>query len=55
MWGIARRLRLDQRGTALIEYTLLIGLITLTALGAVIVTGSWALGMWLNFLSSLGP
>jgi pilus assembly protein Flp/PilA len=52
---IARHLWRDRRGAALIEYTLLIGLITLTALGAVIAAGSWANGMWLNFLSSLGP
>ena len=52
---IARCLWRDQRGAALIEYTLLIGLITLTALGAVIAAGSWANGIWVNFLSSLGP
>ena len=42
---IARRLRRDRRGAALIEYTLLIGLITLAVLGTVIVTGSWANGI----------
>ena len=52
---IARRLWRDRRGAALIEYALLIGLITLTVLGAVIATGSWAHGMWGNFLSGLGP
>jgi pilus assembly protein Flp/PilA len=50
-----RRLWRDRRGAALIEYTLLIGLITLTIMGAVIATGSWAPGMWVNFLSGLGP
>jgi Flp pilus assembly pilin Flp len=52
---IARRLWRDRRGAALIEYALLIGLVTLTVLGAVIATGSWAHGVWVNFLSSLGP
>ena len=52
---IARHLWRDRRGAALIEYTLLIGLITLTVLGAVIAAGSWANGIWANFLSSLGP
>jgi len=51
---IARRLWREQRGAALIDYALLIGLITLTVLGAVIAIGSWAHGMWVNFLSSLG-
>ena len=52
---IAWRLWRDRRGAALIDYTLLIGLITLTALGAVIAAGSWANGIWVNFLPSLGP
>ena len=51
---IAWRLWRDRRGSFLIDYTLLIGLITLTVLGAVIAIGSWAHGMWVNFLSSLG-
>jgi pilus assembly protein Flp/PilA len=52
---IAQRLWRDQRGAALIEYVLLIGLITLAVLGAVIAAGTWAHGMWVNFLSGLGP
>ena len=52
---IARHLWRDRGGAALIEYTLLIGLITLTVLGTVIAAGSWANGIWVNFLSSLGP
>jgi Flp pilus assembly pilin Flp len=51
---IAWRLWRDRRGAALIENALLIGLITLTVLGAVIAIGSWAHGIWVNFLSSLG-
>ena len=52
---LARRLWRDRGGAALIEYTLLIGLITLSVLGTVIAAGSWANGSWVNFLSSLGP
>ena len=52
---MARRLWRDRRGAALIEYALLIGLVTLTVLGAVIAAGSWAHGVWVNFVSSLGP
>jgi Flp pilus assembly pilin Flp len=42
---IAQHLWRDRRGAALIEYALLVGLVTLTVLGAVISTGSWAHGM----------
>lgn len=52
---IAWRLWRDRRGAALIDYTLLIGLITLAVLGAVIATASWAHSVWVNFLSSVGP
>ena len=52
---IARRLWRDRRGAALIDYALLIGLVTLTVFGAVSAIGSWVHGIWLNFLSSLGP
>ena len=52
---IAWRLWLDQRGASLIDYTLLVGVISLTILGAVIAIGSWASGIWVNFLSNLGP
>jgi Flp pilus assembly pilin Flp len=52
---IAQRLWRDQRGAALIEYVLLIGLITLTIFGALIAAGTWAHGMWVNFLSGLSP
>jgi Flp pilus assembly pilin Flp len=53
--AIVWRLWRDRRGATLIDYTLLIGLITLTVLAAAIATGSWAHGMWVNFLSSLSP
>ena len=50
----ARRLFNAGRRAARVEYTLLIGLITVTVLGTVIAAVSWANGSWVNFLSSLG-
>jgi Flp pilus assembly pilin Flp len=41
-----KRLWRDERGASLIEYALLIGLVTLTVLGCIIAVGGWANGMW---------
>jgi pilus assembly protein Flp/PilA len=49
------RLWSDQRGAALLEYTLIIGLITLAVIAVVIAVGGWTGGTWSNFLSSVEP
>ena len=49
--ALRNRLWRDQRGAALIEYALLIGLVTLTVLPLIIAVGSWASSMWDNFAS----
>jgi pilus assembly protein Flp/PilA len=36
----------DKRGAALIEYAVLIAVVTLAVLGAVVAIGSWVNGMW---------
>ena len=43
----------DQRGAALIEYALLIGLVTLTVLAVVVAVGSSANAMWMALLSRM--
>ena len=43
----------DRRGASLIEYALLISLVTLAVLGLVIAVGSWASGMWAGFLGAV--
>jgi Flp pilus assembly pilin Flp len=49
VWGpkvLRNRLSRDQRGASLIEYVLLISLITLIVLGFIIAIGGWANDMW---------
>ena len=36
----------DEKGAALIEYSVLIGIITATVIGLVIAVGSWVNGEW---------
>jgi len=40
----------DRRGANLIEYALLIGLVTLMILGLIIAVANWANGLWANFV-----
>lgn len=49
-----KRLWSDQRGAALMEYTLLVGLITLAVLTLIISIGGWTSGIWTNFLAASG-
>jgi pilus assembly protein Flp/PilA len=49
-----KRLWSDQRGAALLEYTILIGLITLAVLTLVISVGGWTSSTWANLLASFG-
>jgi len=43
----------DERGASLIEYALLVGLVTVSVLALMIDFASWAHGMWTNFLSAV--
>ncbi len=48
------RLGRDQSGAALIEYSILIGLITAVAVVAVGVIGTWVTGRWTGLVANLG-
>ena len=61
MWrgaeGLVRmfqRLWRDQGGASLIEYTILIALITVMVIVGVSVVGSWIQSMWVQLLPMLG-
>jgi pilus assembly protein Flp/PilA len=49
----ATRLQKDEDGAALIEYSILIGLITVAAIAAIIVVGSWVGTQWTHLQSAL--
>lgn len=51
---VMKRLWSDQRGAALMEYTLLVGLVTLAVLTLIISIGGWTSGIWTNFLAASG-
>lgn len=42
----SRRLAKDEEGAALIEYTVLLGIMLVTVIGSIIYTGGWIGGKW---------
>lgn len=43
---IARQFRDDEEGAAMIEYSVLIGLITVATIAMIILVGTWVTGRW---------
>ena len=48
------RFRKDEKGAALIEYSILIGIITAGVITIVIAVGGWVAAQWTNLASALG-
>ena len=49
---VARFLR-DEEGASLIEYSILIGLITALVIAIIVVVGTWVQGAWTNLNAQL--
>jgi pilus assembly protein Flp/PilA len=44
--NVVARFRKDESGAALIEYSVLIGLITVAVIATVVLVGTWVTGKW---------
>ena len=51
---VAVRLWKDERGASLLEYSILIGLITVGVVASVTAVGTWAGGRWTALRGALG-
>jgi pilus assembly protein Flp/PilA len=47
------KLKNDEEGAALIEYTVLLGILLIAVIGVIGVVGTWILGQWNNLQASL--
>jgi pilus assembly protein Flp/PilA len=54
LWGFLARLRGNEKGASLIEYSILIGLISALAIGSVLLMGEWVASQW-AYLVSVTP
>jgi pilus assembly protein Flp/PilA len=50
---IARQIRDDEDGAAMIEYTILLGIITAAVIATIILVGTWVTGQWTAFYALL--
>ncbi len=47
------RFRKDEDGAALIEYSVLIGLITVAVIATIVLVGDWVVSQWAALLSAI--
>jgi len=53
--NFARRFVADEEGAALIEYTVLIGIMLVAVIAAIIAVGGWINTQWTNLNTALNP
>jgi pilus assembly protein Flp/PilA len=55
LWGFFARLRENDKGATLIEYSILIGLISALAIASVLLMGQWVASQWAYLVSIVPP
>ena len=53
--SLIARLRRDEDGAALIEYTVLLGIMVVAVIATIIVVGGWVNGKWSTLNTSINP
>lgn len=52
---IARQFRDDENGAAMVEYTILLGIITVAVIASVVIVGGWVSTQWTTLSGQLVP
>ncbi len=52
-WNLVRRLGKDEKGAALIEYTVLLGILLITVIATIGLVGAWINGKWTTLQQQL--
>lgn len=50
---LSRQFRNDDNGAAMVEYTILLGMITVAVIASIIVVGTWVTGRWVALTTAL--
>ena len=53
LMNIAKRFHEDEDGAAMVEYTILLGIITVAVIGTIILVGGWVSGKWSHLYSAI--
>ncbi len=51
----AHRLRDEEDGAAMVEYTILIGMITIAVIASIVIVAGWVTGQWSTLATTLVP
>ena len=54
-WNQIRRLNKDEEGAALIEYTVLLGILVVAVIAIIVAVGGWINGKWAALNAQLSP
>jgi pilus assembly protein Flp/PilA len=54
LWGLLARTRKDESGATMIEYSILIGIITAAAIGMIVLMGDYVVTQWTLLTSAVG-
>ncbi|TIU68654.1 MAG: Flp family type IVb pilin [Mesorhizobium sp.] len=50
---MARQFRDDDHGAAMVEYTILLGIITVAVIATIVLVGTWISGQWTTLQAAL--
>ncbi|MER9726048.1 MULTISPECIES: Flp family type IVb pilin [unclassified Mesorhizobium] len=50
---MTRQFRDDENGAAMVEYTILLGMITVAVIATIILVGAWVTGQWTTLQAAL--
>ena len=53
--NVAKRFVADEEGAALIEYTVLLGIMLVAVIGAIVAIGTWVNNSWTKLNTTLNP
>ena len=54
-WSLSQKLSRDEDGAALIEYTVLLGILLIAVVATIISVGSWVNGRWTALNGAINP
>ena len=54
-WNLIEKLRRDEDGAALIEYTVLLGILLIAVVATIIGVGAWVNGKWTALNTAINP
>ena len=54
-WNLIKKLRRDEDGAALIEYTVLLGILVVAVVATIVAVGGWVNGQWTALNTAINP